>query len=428
MTKEYNWEKLKFDTKILSKHFTQMSKRQIKFVVVHHMAIVGNGKGSALETCYNTWQTREASAHYGVDGNLITQFVWDKDYAWATGNNEGNLHGISIEHANSSSGPDWKVSEETWKTGAKLAAYIHLIYKLGRPVKDKTLRKHSSFKATACPGPYLGKEIWDEYVKEAQRVYDNINKENVVLEKKPNVSNTSEERTFIFWNIAGSDTVNGFAKTNKTRGPLIGEYIKQYGFDIFWTCEASQKVLHNGVKKVLGSWVLNSNAKVIWSRNEATKDKLLAKGTLKTSDGTTFKKDKKYGSYVVMETSKGSKYAVLGIHTDHRPSASQSKQTRDIYKQFVKKIEKFNVPKENIVIGGDLNWDKSKKDNPGNSLNEFGYVNRIAGKKTFLNGRSLDVICTYKSSKGITAIHPRQNSKGVNLSDHYPVAVKLKLS
>ena len=171
---QYDWANLEFDETLLTKHFSPLNGRDIKFVVVHHMTIVGNGSGSALDTCYETWQNREASAQYGVDGTLVRQFVLDKDFAWATGSNIGNLNGISIEHANSSRGPKWLVSKATWMTGAKLAAHLHKVYKLGRPVKDKTLRKHSSFTATACPGPYLGGTAWSAYVAEAQRVYDEI--------------------------------------------------------------------------------------------------------------------------------------------------------------------------------------------------------------------------------------------------------------
>ena len=171
---QYNWKKLEFDEKLLTKHFTPQSSKQVKFIVVHHMTIIGHGTGSALDACWSTWQRREASAHYGVDGNLVRQFVWDKDYAWATGNFAGNRDGISIEHANSAAGPSWTVGEVTWKTGARLVGHLHHFYKMGRPVKDKTVRKHGSFVATACPGPHLGGAIWGAYVAEAQRVYDSL--------------------------------------------------------------------------------------------------------------------------------------------------------------------------------------------------------------------------------------------------------------
>lgn len=188
---DYNFDKLQFDERILTKHFTKKSKKDVEYVVVHHMVVKDRdvNDDDALDTVYNIWQSRPASAHYGVDGKFIGQFVWDKDYAWATGNTLGNLHGISIEHVNSTldepgTKNDYKISEETWKNGAKLAAHIHKVYGLGRPVKNKTIRKHSSFSSTQCPGPYMAK-IWDDYVNHAKKVYDEITGDKPTSKPKP---------------------------------------------------------------------------------------------------------------------------------------------------------------------------------------------------------------------------------------------------
>lgn len=177
---EYNWSALEFDETILTKHFTSPRQQKIQFVVVHHMTVLGRGTGSALDACWNIWQTRQASAHYGVDGSLVRQFVWDADAGWSTGSYVGNNGGISIEHANSvvGDGTNWQVADQTWKNGARLAANLHKFYNLGRPTSNGngtagTLRAHQSFNATACPGPYL-MSIWGSYLAEAQRVYDQI--------------------------------------------------------------------------------------------------------------------------------------------------------------------------------------------------------------------------------------------------------------
>jgi LysM repeat protein len=179
---QYDFDKALFDERILTKHFTPQASKDVKFIVIHHMAMkdADVNKGDAIDAAYRVWQTRKASAHYVVDGRFIGQLVWDKDYAWATGSTEGNKYGISIEHVNltgneAGTDRDWLISEETWKNGAKLTAYLHKIYGLGRPVKNKTIRKHNSFTSTACPGPYFN-EIWDRYCAEAQRVYDAITK------------------------------------------------------------------------------------------------------------------------------------------------------------------------------------------------------------------------------------------------------------
>lgn len=171
---QYVWERLEFNDRLLKKHFTPLPSRKIYGFTVHHMTIRGTGNGDALDACYRTWQTRQASAHYGVDGQLVDQFVLDKDYAWATGSARGNLRTISVEFANSSAGPKWLVDNMTVVTGARLIANGHVLYKLGRPVVGKTLFEHDDWFATACPGPYLGGSHWPVIVAEIVRVYDQL--------------------------------------------------------------------------------------------------------------------------------------------------------------------------------------------------------------------------------------------------------------
>lgn len=234
---QYNLRKLQVDETILKKHFTAPRRKKVKFVVAHHMTILGTGDGRANDACYRTWQSRQASAHYGVDGKYIRQFVWDSNAAWSTANTEGNHAGISIEHANLTAGPRWKISETTWKTGAMLAAYIHLAYGLGRPTskrggKSGTLRTHSSFFATACPGPYFA-TIWDAYVHEAQRVYDQIVK-GVPTPKpipvirpnpkpKPQWARYFEHRHLNTW---GDDGAKGTNTLGKRRPVMMRDLVK----------------------------------------------------------------------------------------------------------------------------------------------------------------------------------------------------------
>jgi endonuclease/exonuclease/phosphatase family metal-dependent hydrolase len=171
--KQYNWAKAEFDETLLTKHFRAKKSRKIKFIVIHHMTIVGKGTGAANDACYKTWQTRKASAHYGIDGEFVRQFVWDKDVAWATGSNSGNSYGISIEHANSEAAPRWTISSTSLATSARLTARLHYLHKLGRPRSGVTLKRHRDFKATECPGPYLVGR-WSAYVSECQKQYDII--------------------------------------------------------------------------------------------------------------------------------------------------------------------------------------------------------------------------------------------------------------
>jgi len=184
---EYDFPALEFDEHLLTKHFTPLGSRKIEFVVVHHMTIVDTSDQGALDACYRVWLERQASAHYGVAGELVTQYVWDKDYAWACGDTYGNLHGIHIEHRNSSTGPEWLVAALTMQTSAELAAWLHVVYDLGRPVDRVTLRQHDEFFPTACPGPFLGGTEWDAYVHMVQRLYDQITGAVPVPEVPPTI-------------------------------------------------------------------------------------------------------------------------------------------------------------------------------------------------------------------------------------------------
>lgn len=158
---QYNWEKLEFDEMLMTKHFTPKASRSIKYFVVHHMIILNRYMESddALRACYNVWQTRPASAHYGVDGDFVAQFVYDRHVAWANGNSRANNDSISVEHANATldepgTHNDYVVDERTFYNGARLIANGHHLFNL-TPTKNITIRRHGEFSATACPGPYM---------------------------------------------------------------------------------------------------------------------------------------------------------------------------------------------------------------------------------------------------------------------------------
>lgn len=186
---QYNWEKLEFDEILMNKHFTPMN-RTIKGFSIHHMIILNRLMDSpdAIKACYNVWQSRQASANYGVDGDYIAQFVWDKDYAWANGNTWANNHLISVEHANATldepgTNNDYVVDEKTFYNGARLIAFGHNLYNL-TPKLDKnfsgsyydpscTIFGHGQFSATGCPGPHMRRNI-HRYYDLVQDIYREI--------------------------------------------------------------------------------------------------------------------------------------------------------------------------------------------------------------------------------------------------------------
>lgn len=160
-----DWNNLIADkTMILSTHYTPGRSDNIRGIALHH-----NAGNLSIEDCYNVWQSREASAHYQVQGNgLIGQLVNDGDTAWHAGN--ANPWTIGIEHANNNFGP-WTISDATLESGAHLVAAICKYYGLGRPEWLVNVFPHSYFMATACPGEIAGSQN-AAYMQRAQQWYD----------------------------------------------------------------------------------------------------------------------------------------------------------------------------------------------------------------------------------------------------------------
>ncbi|QHO91913.1 N-acetylmuramoyl-L-alanine amidase [Actinomyces sp. 432] len=165
-----DWVNLRADeNRILSKHYTPgRGGKKINKIVIHH-----NAGNLSIADCYNAWQTRQASAHYQVDGaGRIGQLVWDADTAWHAGNLAANQTSIGIEHANSGgAGAGWPISDATIEAGAHLVAALCHYYGLGRPAWRVNVFPHQDFSATACPGQLAGARN-AAYMARAQAWYD----------------------------------------------------------------------------------------------------------------------------------------------------------------------------------------------------------------------------------------------------------------
>ena len=85
---------------------------KIKGIVIHHAASTSlNSIGTVFSQA-----SRGASAHYGVGGKEIHQYVSEANTAWHCGNWYGNHATVGIETTNSTGAPDWKVSDQTLDT------------------------------------------------------------------------------------------------------------------------------------------------------------------------------------------------------------------------------------------------------------------------------------------------------------------------
>lgn len=179
--KDYNWDKLEFDESLLLPRNFNKRTGKIQFFAIHHMIILNREKSgvSALQRCYDTWikEGRQASAHYGVDGDFVAQFVYDGNAAWANANYWANHNCIAIEHANATldlpgTENDYVIDERTFFNGARLVAHGHLLYGI-TPKRNVTVRRHSEFTSTACPGPYMNRN-WDRYFDTMHDIYNTV--------------------------------------------------------------------------------------------------------------------------------------------------------------------------------------------------------------------------------------------------------------
>jgi hypothetical protein len=138
-------------------------------VTFHHNGGVGNSHEDVL----NTWKSRPASAHFDVDtSGMIAQYVKVDEFAWATGNNEGNQHSISIEMADFTGDPNWEISDVTWKAAARLAAWL-FVHHIGVRPDFSNVFPHQHWVSTDCPGPWV-MHNFSSIVGEVQAQYDHF--------------------------------------------------------------------------------------------------------------------------------------------------------------------------------------------------------------------------------------------------------------
>jgi len=436
---QYKWSALEFDETILTKHFTSPRSLKIAFVVVHHMTIIGDGTGKALTGCYNTWQTREASAHYGVEEGLVRQFVWDRDAAWATANRTGNHAGISIEHANISTDPEWRVSDKTWKTGARLAAHIHKVYKLGRPVKDKTLRRHKDFYATACPGPYIN-SIWSKYVAEAQRVYDEITAPAPVPPVDP--PTTGPEVVSASLNAASYNALG--ARTYKGR---VDRYVARrlkYLVDVLNFQEVGNGINRASKPNCLMRDRLDTKFGATYKRRGGSdgrynytnllRVKHVKSGVITAARSTWFNGDDKQASWEVFEKD-GVRAMDVSAHLENEDGvvadAKRVASMLNIVAQALAIAKTLNVDIRNIMFTGDTN----SAGMVAAAMKAAGWRNAATGTEyesayTFMgwDGRSRErydyaFVHTTAAEAAVTAVH-----HDTDISDHAELVVRRRLT
>jgi len=146
-------------------HVTHTQHRKTH-VTVHH-----NGGRLSHEGVLSVWQVRPASAHFDVDAvGGVAQYVRVNEYAWATGDTEGNQVSISIEMCNETLSPEWRISDATFNETARLAGWLFARVIGYRPTRQ-FLVPHHDWSSTECAGPYMDR-AFDRLVQLAQFNFD----------------------------------------------------------------------------------------------------------------------------------------------------------------------------------------------------------------------------------------------------------------
>jgi N-acetylmuramoyl-L-alanine amidase len=113
--------------------------RVVSAITIHHWGADGQDFDTVERfLCGNNVPT---SAHYVVQGGLVSCIVSPDDAAWHSGNAFGNATTVGLELK-----PE--ADDETYRTAGELIAFIRSIY------GDIPLVGHNHWKATACPGRY----------------------------------------------------------------------------------------------------------------------------------------------------------------------------------------------------------------------------------------------------------------------------------
>ncbi len=156
--------------KNLTENCNKPRNHVIDKITVHHMAGFMTAKECAD---YFASTERQVSSNYciGSDGK-IAMSVEEKNRSWCSSSPANDHRAITIEVANSTGAPDWKISEAAMKSLIELCADIcrrNNIKKLNfTGDASGNLTMHKYFAATDCPGPYLSgkfKYIADEVNK-----------------------------------------------------------------------------------------------------------------------------------------------------------------------------------------------------------------------------------------------------------------------
>lgn len=149
-------------------NFTKGRTRPVQYIVIHYTANDGDtDEGNAT---YFSYPNRNASAHYFVDGDSVTQTVKDTDTAWHCGTSgvyyhktcrNANSIGVEMCSEKDDSGI-YDIKESTIVNTLELVQVI--IKKYGIPIEN--VLRHYDVTHKVCPEPFVRvPERWEQFQK-----------------------------------------------------------------------------------------------------------------------------------------------------------------------------------------------------------------------------------------------------------------------
>ena len=207
---------IKIDVVKKSPNHSGKRKYGITRITPHHAAGV-----LSLESLLTIFvpTSRKASCNYaiGSDGR-IGLCVDEENRAWTSSSSDNDNRAITVEIANSTGAPNWKISAKAEQAFVDLCVDVCKrygkkgVFYEGKLVADREgwlqITLHKWFKATNCPGPYLEKRIPDL----VKRINEKLN--------------TSEPKKELYRVQVGAYSVEANAKA-------MAEKLKKAGFDTY---------------------------------------------------------------------------------------------------------------------------------------------------------------------------------------------------
>lgn len=232
--------------KKISPNSSNPRKGKIKKITIHHVA--GN---LTVETIGNVFApaSRKASSNYGVDNKgRVGMYVEEKNRAWTSSSADNDNQAVTIEVANITGAPDWKVSDIALNKTIDLCVDICKRNNIKRlnftGGKTGNLTMHKMFANTSCPGPYLESKF--PYI--ANTVNKRLNSQPVV--------NPTPQPTQILYRVQTR------AFSNKKNAEALAERIKKLGFETHIVSERKE-----GATQTLAPEVrVGSRVKIIGSK------------------------------------------------------------------------------------------------------------------------------------------------------------------